>query len=183
VIENCEIFGFGRWGINYVNSSPTSTLSVVNTVVANNGVGATGGGILIQPPSSTTAKASITGVKVVNNVVGIKGSGDNSALKTLITIDNSRSFGSPHSGIVAETANGPVTIMLTAVDSSNNNVGVQGNGAGALVTVGGSTISGNTTGVLVQNSGQVLSYKNNQINGNTTDGTPIPAVSGTGGLN
>jgi hypothetical protein len=186
IVENCDIFGFGTWGISST-SSGSSALYVLNTVVANNGSGTTGGAVLIQAGSGGTTKASLTGVKAVNNAVGIKVSGDNSANKTLVTIDNSQSFGSPHSGLAAETGggsgNGAVTIMVDNVDSSNNNVGFQANGTNTLVLLGSSTATGNGTGVLAQSSGQVLSYKNNQINGNTTDGTPVPAVSGTGGLN
>jgi hypothetical protein len=186
VIENCDIFGYGTWGIDF-ESGGTSALYVSNTTLANNGAGTTGGAILVEAASGGTTKASLTGVKAVNNAVGIKVSGDNSANKTLVTIDNSQSFGSPHSGLAAETGgglgNGAVTIMANGVDSSNNNVGFQANGTGALVLIGSSTATGNGTGVLAQNSGQVLSYKINQINGNTTDGTPVPAVSGTGGLN
>jgi len=176
IVENCDIFGFGTWGISFT-SAGSSMLYVLNTVIANNGSGTTGGAVLIQPASGGTTEASLTGVKAVNNAVGIKVSGDNTANKTVATIDNSQSFGSPHSGIVSETgagsANGQVVVMLNGVDSSNNNVGVQANGTGANLFFGNSTITGNVTGALAQNNGSLGSYKTNQINGNGTDGTPI----------
>jgi hypothetical protein len=188
IVENCDIFGFSTWGIDFENTTATSSLSVVNTVIANNGSSANGGGVLIEPGSGATVKAGLSGVKMLNNGVGIRVSGDNTTTGTLVTIDNSQAFGNANAGFSAETGsgagNGSVLLMLNAVDASDNlSAGLKAQGTGASILLGNSTVSGNATGALLKTGGQISSYKNNQINGNTTDGTPLPAVSGTGGLN
>src|SRR4029077_9717344 len=89
-VEHCNIFGFGTFGIDY-EATGTSQLYVTDTVLANNGTGATGGAVRVQPPAAAPSKASLSGVRMMNNAVGLKASGDSSANKTIVSVDNSRS--------------------------------------------------------------------------------------------
>jgi hypothetical protein len=184
-VEKCLIHQFNSssagFGINFAPSAAsTSELFVSDTVIADNGTGTIGAGLLIAPTGSANVSAVMTRVRVENNSVGLKASGDGTSGKTNVEINDTQSSGSAHSGFVAETgagaSNGPVTMVVNSSVSSHNHVGVQASGTGALLLLGNSAVTTNDTGVLAQNNGVVQSYKNNQINGNTTDGTPVTAV-------
>ncbi|HEV8014428.1 MAG TPA: hypothetical protein VGP48_02785 [Stellaceae bacterium] len=180
IVENDTIFGFGTWGISFApsTSGTTSSLYVVNSVLSNNGVGSTGGGIVIVPGAGASAKGTIAGTKVLGGAVGIRLDGANTSSGSSVTVENTVSSGSGHSGFVASTTNGAVTLIADQITSSGNNVGVAASGSGANVYLGRSVVTGNNTGISQTNSGVVQSYKNNQINGNNTDGTPITAAPG-----
>lgn len=179
-IENCTIFGFNTWGIDF-ETSGTSTLTVSNTVLENNGIGNTstvgGGGILIAPfGNSAVTKAEITDTKALSNLIGFKAIGDGTTQKVNVTINNSKALGGSKSGFTAESSNGPVTMVLNSVISAGNNGGVGASGAPVTVLIGGSTITENNTGVTILSNATVNSYKTNNINQNGTDGTPLPQV-------
>jgi hypothetical protein len=179
VVENVDIFDFNTWGIDFEPSTASTQLHVLNSVLSNNGAAATAlsGGIYVAPGSGASTKAELTGVKVTDSNAGIRADGSNTTGTTLVTIRDTVSSGAAHSGMLAVTTNGAVTMMVGNSSSTSNNVGVAVSGAAASLYLGNSIVTGNGTGVSIP-SGQLFSYKNNQINGNTVDGTPIGSAPG-----
>jgi len=175
VVENCEIFGFNTFGIDF-EPSGTSSLTVINTALENNGIltnggtTAQGGGVLIQPSAGGVGKASITGTKAASNVVGFKAVGDTAAQRVNVEIDNSQAINNVKFGFVATTSAGAVGMVLNNVTAAGNNAGVAASGGQVGVLLGGSSVTLNTTGISLLNGASIFSYKNNQINANGTDG-------------
>jgi len=179
-IENCDIFGFNIWGIDFEPNSAAS-LYVTNTTLINNGTvnGTTGGGIQVLPSGAATAKVVVSGTAMENGRAGMTVDGHLTTGATTVAVENSVASGNVKAGFTGSAASSPVTLALDHVVANNNgSVGVQSVGGLSTVYLGNSTVTGNKTGVSTSSSGQLLSYKNNQINGNTADGTPIPAVPG-----
>ena len=122
-------------GINFAPAG-ASNLVLRNVTVSNNGTGATGGGILIQPSGVGTAAVTINNSTVTNNAGG---------------------------GIVI---NGASTVMITNSDVSYNaNFGIRTASGSPTVRVGNTTITGNGTGVS-NGAGTIESYGNNRLIGN-----------------
>jgi hypothetical protein len=179
VIENVDAFGFNTWGV-LDQATTNNQLHILNSVFSNNGVSTTAlsGGILIAPGSGGTVKAELTGVKVTDSNIGIRVDGSNTTNPTSVAIKDSVSSGAAHSGILATTTGGSVTMQVFDTQSTGNNVGVAASGTNVNVYLGNSVVTGNNTGISQTASGVVQSYKTNQINGNNTDGTPITAAPG-----
>jgi hypothetical protein len=179
VVENCAITGFNTWGIDF-EPSATSSLSVINTTLENNGIGNNAvvgaGGIFIAPNgAAANGKAVITNTQAAANLIGFKVIGDNTPNRTTVTINNSQAMNSAKAGFSAETGgganNGAVAMVLNNVTASGNNTGVVASGGQVGTLLGGSSVTVNTTGISVQNSATIFSYKNNQVNANGTDGS------------
>jgi hypothetical protein len=189
-VEQCVIKNFrsgGALGISFAPATGTTGLLFVSdTLLANNGVGSVGGGILVKPTGTGVAKSTINRAQAFGNLVGIKTDGTGSTGGMNTTIINTVVAGGS-SGIVATTPGGGATqsVMVSKSASLNNSAfGILVDGSTATVRIGDSTISGNATGVGTINSGVLNSYKNNNVNGNGADGTPITAVPGANnGLN
>jgi hypothetical protein len=183
-VENVTIRNFrsgNATGIQFLPSG-ASELYVSNSTITDNGSGAVGGGIVIQPSGAGSAKVAINRVQVENNSRGIVADGASSTQGVLVSVRDSVSAGATNAGILATTPVGgaSVLILLDNVLSANNAThGVLVSGAQAIVRIGNSTITGNATGVAAQNSGVLQSFKNNAISGNTSsNGTPITEVPG-----
>jgi hypothetical protein len=151
-------------------------LVVNNSLIADNGNGATGGGIVIKPGAAGGGKVSMTNVRIVNNAnngLMVDGTGS-SGTGIFVSIENS---------LVAFNANGiqalhPVggqAILITGNGLqivNNSGTGILGNGGAATMRIGNSTIAGNGTGVSRLNASNVTSYGDNRLDGNVSaDGT------------
>jgi hypothetical protein len=168
-IEDCVIRDFVTAGVLVKSTTANATFVVTRTTVFNNGNGATGGGISIQP--TVTTLGTIDRVVANRNSFGVVVNGTlggsyNVAVRDSVLNGNTQAGFSASSGA-------PVTFaMLTRVIAQNNGVGIQVTGATSQIKVGSSEITGNATGV----TGTVQSYGTNQLNNNGADGamTPIP---------
>jgi len=126
-------------GVNFAPSA-TSTLTMRNVTVSNNGSLATGGGILVSPTGVGIASGSLQNVTVTNNAGG---------------------------GV---TVNGASTVMITDSNVSyNTNFGIRTASGAPSVRVGNTTITGNGTGVS-NGAGTIQSYGNNRLIANSGDG-------------
>jgi Right handed beta helix region len=166
-LDNVTMIGCGATAMQL---EPTAASSVVvsNSVMTNSS-----GGVLIEPGSGGSVKATFDHVKITQNTGG---------------------------GFKIETANGPVTAdIIDSVISNNggNGINVVGNGPGlpGIVSIKNSVIAGNgaagvqangnNTGVLVQttlfdqnaagattivNGGTMITYGNNSIVGSNGSG-------------
>jgi len=170
-IEKCTIDSFTT-GIDIEPSGGASQVFITDTIVRNNGFGAssTAGGILFQPAGGTVI-GSLDNVRSESNVFGVKVE-DNST----VTIKNSIASGNDFAGFSAvQTASGPITLMLDhSAAVSNGTAGVQSHGTtgNVIVFITNVTTTGNATGLLNFGVGQIVSFKTNNNAGNTTNGAP-----------
>lgn len=168
IIRGMVSSGAGN-GVLFAPSGPAE-LDIVDTVIADNGSGVEGAGVLIKPSAGGSAKASLTRVDVLNNVSGVRADGTNGPI-TLVARELNAS-GNAYSGLVGVSPAGgsAVNIMANASLLSNNGTGVHANGSAVTIRVGRSTITGNGTNVSNLASGVLLSYGNNQLDGTASDG-------------
>jgi hypothetical protein len=174
-IEDCVIRRFNAASSQGVSFQPSgaSQLFILNTTIADNGNGATGGGVLIQPTGAGgTAKVTLRNVRLEDNANA------NFVLSTAsttnpnganATIDQSSISGSGL-GVSIVTATSGARIQLTDSLVFNNTTGLQSNGSLAGMRVGNTTITANGTGVSILNSSVINTYGDNRLDGNVTDG-------------
>ncbi|HEY5722127.1 MAG TPA: right-handed parallel beta-helix repeat-containing protein [Allosphingosinicella sp.] len=164
-------------GISFFPSTNNAELYVRNTLIADNGNGVTGGGIILDPNGNVSFKVVLDNVRVINNAnVGILVDATASTGPGLfVSIENCIVTGQTGDGVKALHPAGQQGILVTMDScnvSNNSGVGLLGDGASATMRVGDTTISGNGTGVSRLNASQVKSYGDNRLNGNTAaDGT------------
>jgi len=151
-VEDCTINRFTVSGINFVPTVANSQLHVVDTIVRNNGnVGAgTGQGIFVNP-TGTGVKASLSNVRLENNVAGIKTQGSsNTAVSNSVAANN---------GFAGFSASGGTAVLtVERSTASGNGTGIVC-AAGTSVRLGNMSIVSNTTAV----AGTCSSFKNNDI--------------------
>jgi hypothetical protein len=174
-VQNCVIKNFvGTAGIQFQPNS-TARLYVSDTVVSNNGVGNSGGAILVANASGGAAAilAEFNRVQVNgNNGFGIKFDGTTGTGQINGTVKDSVVAGNSINGVTATSPSAPVLVSVNDTAAVNNGgSGVLSNGT-AIVLLNRSVMSGNTTGVSFSGGGQVLSYHNNSIDANGTNGAP-----------
>jgi hypothetical protein len=163
------------FGISF-QPSGGAMLYVSNTTVADNGNGATGGGILVQPTGAGgNGKVSLKNVRALNNAsngLKVDSTGNTNASGMTIGITDSQ-FDGNGNGITAINAAGtnPVAIML-ANSTLNNNVGAGliGNGSSMAIRVKNTTITGNALGITSFGGSTIATYGNNSLIGNPTNG-------------
>jgi hypothetical protein len=178
-VQHCLIRDFNSGAASGISFTPngTSELYVSDTYLTDNGVGTTGGGIIIKPSGAANVTAVLSQVHVENNITGIEADSTGGTGTIKLSIVDSTSAGNSFSGIAAVTTGGAGTsaVMVNRATSVNNNTGLNSTGPTSTIRVGSSTITGNNIGVVSGSGGVLQSYGNNQINGNVTDGT-IPTI-------
>lgn len=171
-VENCTINNFAQKGIDF-EPSGVSELFVRDTVIRNNQVTVSGGGILVKPGSVGSATVSIENVQMDNNHIGMRIEGG-----TFATVVRSSANGNVTNGfIAAATAVGSATLNLESSEASNNGAnGLRVDQAGAVIRISNTVISDNTGRGLFINGGAIVSFGNNRVAGNGTDGSPTSTV-------
>ncbi len=168
VVTNCVIRNHTGSGIEYF-PNVSSRLAVSNTLVADNG----GRGILVQPAAASTTKVVLNRVEAVNNSQdGIRIAALTTGLTIKAIVADSVAASNGSNGFVASGGfAGAINLMvIRSVAANNGGVGIESDGVGATIRVGGSTITGNGLfGVIASNS-FLPSYGDNNIDGNVNDG-------------
>jgi len=180
-IQNCVIRNFQSagtpFGIRLQPNFNSNQLFVSDTIIFNNGSGATSGGILVQPLGTGKANVVLHRVHLENNVRGIQVDG---ALGTgegaHVVIRNSVASGNAAEGILAFSLPGqaPAFVVVEKSSSVNNaGTGILANGPRATILLNDNSIKRNGTGISAVNSGQIISYGNNSNNNNLgAEGAP-----------
>ncbi len=170
-VENCTINNFTQKAIDFEPTGP-SQLSVKNTIIRNNVIGASSGGIFIKPGVGAFVLASIDDADITRNTFGVRAE-DN----TKLTIRNSSINGSTQDGVIAFSASAPTSVALDGVVSVNNGAGgVRADGVNATVRLSRTTLTGNNAAIVRVASGAVVSYSSNNFDGNTTASAPSSTV-------
>lgn len=184
-IEDCVIRRFNAANSAGVSIAPSGTTQVFinNTTITQNGNNLTGGGIVIQPTGSGTAKVVIRDSRVYTNAnAGLRiNTTGNVAGGMSLSIENSSFSGNTGQGIdvLNPAGTNAVTMTINGSQVSNNTgTGIKGDGVVQFL-VGDTTIVGNATGVSGVNGTSLFTYNDNRLNANTvSDGTmtapPIP---------
>jgi hypothetical protein len=178
-IEDSTIRRFNAANSVGVSVAPTgpAKLFITRTTIAENGNGATGGGIDIKPGVGGSVQAVLTKVRSDNNANnGLRGDSTNGAVT--IVVDDS-SFSGNANGVVAAAGPSSLNIMLNeSVIAINSGIGILAAGGTARVRVANTTISGNGTGLSFGGGALVNTYGNNRLDANGVDGAftapPIP---------
>jgi hypothetical protein len=174
ILENCLIQRYTGIAITFRPSAPGSQLLIKDSVISNNGSGASGGGLQVAPQAGGSAGIVFDHATFNFNVTAMvlsSASGPIGGVMRDSLVASSRS-----NGILAQA--GSFISLLIERSLLSNNVGsaVQSSGASSFVRIGNSIISANDTGVSVASGGTVQSFKSNEIFGNSSDGIPLPAV-------
>ena len=175
------------FGISY-QPSGASKLFISNSVIADNGTAAAGGGILIQPTGAGgSAKVVIVNTRVNNNPnagIRVESTGNTNSTGINVVIDGTQASGNG-TGIAGVTGAGtnPVTLMVTdTLVANNTGIGLFANGTGAIMRVSGSTITGNGTGVTGLGGSNIASFSDNVLAGNPGTGPANDGAFNTSGL-
>ncbi|HEX9670942.1 MAG TPA: hypothetical protein VGC93_15830 [Thermoanaerobaculia bacterium] len=170
-VQDCVIRNFAQHGIDF-EPSGNSKLFVDDTLITDNGAGSVGGGILIKPTATGTAKAQIHNTRLQGNRFGLTVEARGNA-----TVTQGVASGNTLHGYSAFSNTGTTAVL--ALDDSptthNGTNGVIADGIGSIVRISNMLIFDNATGVN-NNGGSMVSWQNNRILGNTTQiaGTLTP---------
>ncbi|MEO6349542.1 MAG: right-handed parallel beta-helix repeat-containing protein [Candidatus Limnocylindrales bacterium] len=177
-LDNMRIQRFNAANSAGVSFAPSgaSELFISNSVIHDNGDASTGGGIVVQPTGTGSAKVTLDNVQLVNNFQGFRADTAGSATNSIkVTINGSTASHNTGHGFAAIAAGGPVEMLITdSVSSYNLLSGIIANSAAALVRMANTAVTGNTTGTNQSAGGVIQSYGNNQVRGNTNDGSRVP---------
>jgi hypothetical protein len=182
-VENCTITSWQNGVSRGITFAPpdgvTARLYVTDSFIVNNGNGATGGGIAIQPSGSGSARVTVEHTRIEGNTYGIFAVGTGSTGVIIVHVRDSVVSNNVVDGIGAYTSAGHSTVSMTVDRSSsllNGGNGILAQGSPAFVFLANSTVMSNVTG-LNASGGTIVSYQNNQLTGNVTDGAPNAVLS------
>jgi hypothetical protein len=185
-VENCAIANYKGGpagnGIGIKFAPPVGVaaqLFVLDSFITGNGRDADGGGIVIQPGGTGSARVAIERTRVENNTFGIFANGTGSTGLIVVQIRDSVVAESKFHGISAFTAAGASTTSITADRTSsllNSGNGILSQGSGAFVLLSDSTVMSNVTGLSAASGGNIFSYQDNQLTGNVSDGAATAAL-------
>ena len=157
----------------------TARLHVTDSLIRNNGLAASGGGIIIQPAGSGSARVVIERTRVENNTFGIFANGIGSTGVISVQVRDSVVSDSAFSGISAFTSAGHSITSITVDRSSSLLSGANGilaQGTGGFVSLTETTVVSNVTGLNAVSGGAIFSYQNNRLTGNVSDGAPTAVL-------
>ncbi len=162
-VQDCVIRNFTTFGIDF-QPSGASKLYVDDSIISDNApTGATGGGILVKPTATGSARAQIHNTRLQGSRVGLQVEARGNA-----TVTQSVASGNLAAGYLATST---TTAAILALDDSpathNVNDGVLASGVGAFVRMSNMLIFGNNIGAN-NNGGSIVSFGNNRILGNAT---------------
>jgi hypothetical protein len=179
-IENCQVSGFkgGSKGVGILIAPQPGAfapvVSISDTAVHDNGLAASGGGIVIEPQNSGPVSVSLNRVAAKNNTYGIFANGTNTTGAISLRVRDSVAAGNVQTGISAFTSDshGAVGLVVDNSSSVDNNTGVLAQGGAAFVTLTNATVMSNQTGI-ANFGGNIWSYQNNQMTGNVSEGAAV----------
>jgi hypothetical protein len=169
-IVSCTIERFSAYGID-IQPTSHAQVSIVDTVVTQN-VGATGGGVLVQPGPGALAALTVERSQLDRNRIGLLVADRGSAVVRGSTASANTNF-----GFLARSTSAQAELDLEdSVAANNTGAGIRSEGALALVRLSNVTTTGNAKGLLSVSGGQLLSYGNNRNSGNTIDNAPTGTI-------
>src|SRR5262249_34261196 len=150
-VENCRIVGFSGLAPGHgIKVEPgngiTTKLHVLDTVITDNGLANSGGGIIVQPTGSGSARVMIERSHIETNTYGIFANGTGSTGVIAVHVRDSVIANNAINGISAFTQAGKSTTSIV-VDHSSSNLnggsGILAQGVGGYITLKDSTVISN----------------------------------------
>jgi parallel beta helix pectate lyase-like protein len=173
-VSNCVFRSTGGPGIYFAPSSGKVSLSVSNTLVANNRTG----GIFARPFGNVTATITIDNVTAVNNGdtgIGIGGFSGTGTIDASVT--NSVAANNAVDGIDTLSTPGQAAVTLSVIQTTatkNAQFGVRATGANTTLWLGQSTLTRNGIAAAQGDAGATLqSFGNNHVPGQTLTKIPL----------
>ena len=170
-IEDSTIRRFNATNSNGISFAPSGAgkLYLNNVTVADNGSGATGGGILIQPTGGTgSADVYISNVRLHNNANnGIFIDGSTSGAAGVAVSIEQVDIGGNVNGISTNSGGNFMSVIVN--DSNiihNSGTGIIASGLSTSMIVGNTTIMGNNTGVAIAGGAVLHTYGDNRLDAN-----------------
>lgn len=178
-IQNCVIRNFSggaAFGVHFIPNT-SAKLTMQDTLVAHNGAGFDGGGIMVKPTGGNTVVA-LRRVTIADNSNGLVI--DTTATPYFLSaslVDSSATANSLNgvafvSGSTAERH----SLAIDRSTLSNNWAGVASTGQSSVVSLSNSVVTGNNFGLSAGSLGQIVSYGNNMLNGNFRKGAVTSTV-------
>src|SRR5262249_42687855 len=161
-------------GIIFRPSTADARLFVSDTLFQNSGNGTSGGGLIVQPAGSGSARVVLDRVRVESNTTGIFLMTPAGTTGIQLAIQDSNVSGNNFTGIYSVSGGPTITAIIDRTSISDNaGIGLLSQGANSFVFVSHSTITGNGTGWAFTGGGNLVSYGNNNVHLNLTPhGTP-----------
>jgi hypothetical protein len=187
-IENCKISGFHGGANNGTGTGigiwvappegTTSRLFVVNSEINDNGVPNSGGGIVVQPSGSGSARIVIDRSRIEGNTYGIVGNGTGTTGTISMSVTDSVVANNAADGISSYTPGGGIvsTIVKRSSSVQNGNAGIVAVGSNAFVTLSQTLVTSNVYGLGTASGGFIFSYQNNEVVGNINDLAPTTVI-------
>jgi hypothetical protein len=190
IVDHCTIENFdtnttlnvGGPGIGIKIAPPDGTpmsVHILDSVISGNGLSQSGGGIVVQPTGTGSARVLIERSKVVNNTYGIFANGTGSTGLVSVQVHDTVVSNSKFSGISSFASAGHSIVSIVVDHSSsllNGANGILSQGGNAFVFLSESTVMSNVTGLNPVSGGAIFSYQNNRLTGNVTDGAPTAVL-------
>jgi hypothetical protein len=176
VLEEVVVQNFNTGAAVGVNFRPAGAarLAMTHTISTGNGVGGTGGGLLVAPTGAGgSARASVSDSDFSNNAgFGIKAdSTGNTGPSTALDISHSTISGGTTGVVVnAPAATTGITLSLIGSTVFNNGTALSTSGGTTAFVVGGSTITGNITEMSQSGGGAIQSFGDNYRANNNVPG-------------
>lgn len=166
IVEDSNIMGFNTAGINFVPSTGSARLNVIDTVLDNNTPLGAANAILVKPSGAANANATLYRVSMSYNKGGLRVDGTGGTGTTSVSLTDSNASNNTALGVTVVASPGIANLMIAHTTIANNfTAGVTVNGAGGTLWIGDSIVTANGIG-LRQLAGTLNSYQNNQVNGN-----------------
>ena len=175
-IEDCTIRRFNAANSRGISFQPSGAaeLYISNTTIAENGNGATGGGVLIQPTGTGSAKVVLHNTRIRNNANnGLRvDTTANTGPGITVVVEDSEVGGNDQGiAVVTPAATATVGMMIHSTDIVNNGgSGIIANGGTITLRVGDTSITGNVSGVTAAGGAVINSFGTNRLFGNPTVG-------------
>lgn len=166
-VDNTTISGFTGQGILF-QPVGASSLFVNRTTITKSA----GGAIYVVPQSDGTASASLNAVTMQGNARGLRAED-----RSRVVVRNSIASGNDANGFVALAATNPVEMTLeNTVSARNGQVGVY-SGAFATVRISNVMSTQNIVGLQSVGGGAIISFGNNSVHGNPGgNGAPTASI-------
>ena len=161
------------FGVAVVPTSDTRVF-ITDTLIFDNGSGATGGGILAQPSGAGSVRLDLDNVNIHGNAaVSVRADSAGSTGRGVqVSIRNSLLAGSANGIVVSSQASSPEVVATVRASSISGNTGtaVTAAGPGASVALADSEVGGNAAGLQSRGGGRVQSFGGNLLRANGSDG-------------
>ena len=174
-IEDCVIRRFNAANSAGVSFAPSgaSELFIRDTTITENGNGITGGGIVVQPTGTGTAKVTLQRVSLDHNANnGLRVDSTTSGGAGISVNVNSSQIAGNGNG-VSVNSGAVITVGIFNTNIVNNSaIGIVATGASSTVMAGQSIITGNAGGVSASGGSSIGTFTDNYLEGNPNFAAP-----------